>query len=204
MTQYSPDAAAIWKLYAEEFEQRWGMDCEVSAVVGARSKQIFAAEYHEHGDNSYRDSVILPIRNAFYAASAMDARWSQLKSMGIKEPILDYGCGVGFQLLWLKRHGFSDLYGFEIPGIQHEVMARMFRKHGIKEWDGEQVETVFCINVLEHIHQPVKFLEGLMRVGRRVIANICTAHDSPHIAPHDELEKCRVILEGRESLYRAA
>lgn len=201
---YSQEAADLWNLYVEEFRLRWGMDREVAAIIGARSKTLFSAEYQEHGDDAYRSSVALPIRNAFYAAAMMHARWGVLKEMSLEEPILDYGCGVGMQLLWLKKQGFDQLYGYEIPGIQREVMASVFQKNGIREWNGERVKTVLCTNVLEHVANPVALLESLFRVGGRVIANICTDHDSPHIAPHDQLEICRQMLTEQGTLYHAA
>jgi len=70
---YSPLAAELWDVYADEFKARWGMDREVAAIIGARSKSLFSAEFKENGVDSYRTSVVLPIRNAFYAASQMDA-----------------------------------------------------------------------------------------------------------------------------------
>lgn len=178
------------------------MDREVAAIVGARSKSLFRAEFIENGPAIYGTSVILAIRNAFYAASVMDKRWPILSRMGLAEPILDYGCGVGFQLLWLKRMGFGDLYGYEIPGVQHRIMSAMLSKHGIGEWrEGRHVKTVVCMNVLEHVEEPVGMLERLLSIGDRVIANICTDHDSPHIASHEDLEKCRAILSERGTLY---
>jgi hypothetical protein len=194
----------LWDIYAQEFQDRWGIDRKVSLLVGAVGKSVFAAEYKDHGEQTYRDSVILPIRNAFYAASVMEHRWSQFKTMQIVGPILDYGCGVGLQLLYMKRKGFKQLYGFELPGIQHSVMESVFKKEGIGVWNGEPVKTVICMNVLEHVGDPVALLNKLVQTGR-VIANICTdRHDSPHVAPEDQLEKCRRILEDQGTLYEAA
>lgn len=201
MNRYSREAVALWNEYSDYFMERWGIDREVSALIGARSKQIFAAEFKERGGATYCDSVILPIRNAFYMASQIGERWAAMKKMEIVEPVLDYGCGVGFQLLWLKRHGFSELYGYEIPGIQETVMTDMLAKHKIPKWDGSHVETVLCTNVLEHVLDPVDMLNRLLTIGKRVIANICTDHESPHIAPHDQLEICRDMLKERGTLY---
>lgn len=197
----SREAVDVWGVYADEFRRRWGIDRDVAAVIGARAKSVFSAEFKEHGAESYRTSVLLPIRNAFYGASVIDGRWERLAPMGLVEPVLDYGCGVGLMLVWMKKHGFTDLFGYEVPGIQREIMASVFGKHGIKPWSGEPVNTVTCINVLEHVADPVAMLTGLMKEGRRVIANICTDHDSPHIAPHDKLEECRKMLEAHGGLY---
>lgn len=194
----------LWNVYADEFMRRWGIDRQVAALVGARGKQVFAAEFYEHGGNAYRDSVLLPIRNAWYAAAAVMDRWEILKMLDPSKSLLDYGCGVGMQLLFLRQHGFTDLYAHDIPGIQHDVMQSVTERYGIAQWDGRKVETVICINVLEHVENPVELLTTLMQIGTRVIANICLDHDTPHIAPEAELEKCRTMLTEHGGLYLAA
>jgi len=200
---YSPLAAELWDLYAGEFKARWGMDREVAAIIGARSKSLFSAEFMESGVDSYRTSVVLPIRNAFYAASQMGERWKTLWKMSLREPLLDYGCGVGVQLLWLKRHGFNQLYGYEVPGVQRNILVKIADDHGIGMWKkGEQMETVLCTNVLEHVSDPVGLLDMLLTVGKRVIANVCMDdHEESHVAPHDELDKCREMLEMNNGLF---
>lgn len=200
---WNAGSSEIWTIYANEFKRRWGIDREVAAIIGARSKTVFAAEFQEHGDLAYKNSVILPIRNALYGAATINLRWEGIARLAPKEPVLDYGCGVGVMLLWMKRNGFNELFGYEVDGIQKSVMLSVFKKCGIKKWDGEAVETVTCMNVLEHVPDPVALLTRLMKIGNRVIANICTDHDSPHIAPHDKLEECRNMLEKSGGLYVA-
>lgn len=200
---YSEIAGEIWREYADLFQRRWGIDHEVSAVIGARSKSVCHAEFAERGKACYGTSVLLPIRNAFYAASVMDARWPALKAIGLEEPILDYGCGVGFQLLWLKRHGLDRLFAYELPGVQREIMLEITGTHGIGIWDRSAVSTVICTNVLEHVARPLALLKRLLAIGKRVIANVCVSHDAAHIAPHDQLEQCRAMLEERGTLYAA-
>lgn len=199
--RYSSLAAEIWNEYAAEFQRRWGIDNEVSAIIGARSKTVWAAEYAENGDLAYRTSVILPIRNAFYAASAIDKRWDVLRGMQLEEPILDYGCGVGYQLLWLRRQGFRQLFGYEVQGVQRKVLVAMTEKRNIHMWKNEKVATVLCTNMLEHVSDPVGMLNKLLDTGKRVIANVCMSRDASHIAPYEELDKCRAILESRGTFY---
>ncbi len=194
----------LWHVYADEFQRRWGIDKEVSAVIAARAKKLYSAEYQEHGDDSYRTSVVLPMRNAWYSAAAISCRWPFLQAAGLQEPILDYGCGVGMMLLFLKERGFKNLYAYDIPGIQYDVMQYVMEQHGIQMWDGGKVGTVLCFNVLEHVKDPVGLLETLFAIGDKVIANIDLSDDGPHIASHKELEHCRRMLEEKESLYRAA
>jgi hypothetical protein len=194
---------SIWAEYCAIFKRRWDMDREHVIDIGCAGKTLFAAEFKEHGARAYSDSITLPIRNACYMASKMEGRWESIRNFDIKPPILDYGCGVGFQLLWLDRIGFSGLYGHELPGIQREIMLEAFKPHGIKPWgEGEPVETVLCMNVLEHLPEPVKALQYLKTIGNRVVANVCLdTDDEPHIAPMAERMKCAELLRSWGTLY---
>ena len=165
-------------------------------------------EFTARGLASYSDSVIIPFRNALYQMFMLEKRWEHLREMGIMEPVLEYGCGVGLLLLHLKRVGKNDLYGYELPGIQQEIMAEAFRRHGIKVWDDSmdiRFNTVICINVLEHVADPVRLLRKLYKLSNRVIANICIDPDDhkqiPHIANPDALRECEKVLRSRNSLY---
>lgn len=199
----SPRSESIWKEYAAIFSRRWGMTQEDVTDIGCAGKTLFAAEFKEHGALAYSDSVVLPIRNACYMAAKMEGRWETLRKLDIKSPVLDYGCGVGFQLLWLDRIGFDRLCGHELPGIQRDIALEAFKPHGIKPWgEGEPVETVLCTNVLEHLPDPVATLTYLKTIGRRVVANVCLdTDDEPHIAPMAERMKCAELLRSWGTLY---
>ena len=72
----------------------------------------------------------------------------------------------------------------------------------IKQWNLEHVETALCINVLEHVTDPVTLLERLYTFSKRVIANVCMDEkEKSHIASRSDLERCRIILEKRGGLY---
>src|SRR3990170_4751688 len=97
----------IWREYAELFRRRWGMAEVESEYIGAYSKKLFAAEFRERGPKVYRDSVLLPIRNTWYSAQTTEMRWKNFtEQFRVTEPILDYGCGVGFFLMFLREIGF--------------------------------------------------------------------------------------------------
>ena len=196
------EASETWVEYCDIFNSMWGLTKAESNHAGLLGKKIFAAEFKERGPAAYRNSVILPIRNARYSCEVLDNRWGFLKTKSLRGSILDYGCGVGAQLIYLARLGYDNLYGYELPGIQHDVMVKAFVKHNIKVWKDEQVDIILCTNVLEHVTRPVELLSYLHTVGSTVYANICMdTHDSPHIAPHDQLEECRNILKSRGGLY---
>lgn len=191
----------VWQEYADVFNALWGIAEKDAVTVGANCKTLCQAEYTERGDASYADSVLVPLRNAVYSASVLDGRWTVLSKMKLVEPILDYGCGVGALLVYLRRMGFNDVMGHELDGIQKKVMREAFKANQIREWDGQQVETILCMNVLEHVVDPVTMLKYLMTVGKRVIANVCTAEGPSHIASHESLEECRKMLQEAGTLF---
>lgn len=198
----SQRSAAILREYHDIFERRFNIGHKASYDIGAHGKALFAAEYTANGGDAYTRSVVLPIRNAFYNAGQIDARWAFLSKMRIEEPVLDYGCGVGFMLLWMERIGYRRLYGYELPGVQHDVMAEAFKAHGVAQWaPDEPVETILCINVLEHVPDPVGKLHYLKSLAKRVIANVCMDDDSPHVAKPESLERCAKLLKGWGTLY---
>lgn len=194
----------LWRDYADIFRRRWGIEMKSAAYLGAESKSVFAAEFRERGARAYRDSIILPIRNAAYACTVVRHRWRILQGLDLKPPILDYGCGVGVTAIWLKMKGL-DSCGYELPGVQRKVMKDAFKMHGVGEWHGGPVETVLCLNVLEHVRNPLALLRRLQKIGKRVVANPGKEDDDhldePHIAPRGQLEKCRAIMEAEGGLF---
>ena len=203
----SSAALSAWHVYMDIFERRWGLTRKISEHISITAGDLLEAEFVERGKEAYSTSVALPIRNAMYQAMMVEWRWSFLREMGIMSPVLDYGCGVGLFLLWLHRKGYTDLYGYELPGVQRSVMKEVFDKYGIGVWDhdGGGFNTVICLNVLEHVEHPLELLNKLYGLGKRVLADICIDEDDknqiPHIAPKDELAECREILIERKGLY---
>ncbi len=206
----NPEQLQHWHDYCDIFKSLWGFDRSICEYIALCGGLLFEAEYHEHGEAAYSRSVCLPIRNAFYQMFMMNTRWPKLREMGLATPLLDYGCGSGFLVRWLSVRGYTNLYGFEPPGIQREVMKRAFRD--IPEqalvWykdNPSSFKTIVCLNVLEHVESPMILLEYFYTMTNRVIADICIDEDdheqTPHIAPKDELRECRKILVKKGSLY---
>ncbi len=200
----------IFHEYVSIFFDRWGMKNPAifAEQVGNRGGDLFEMEFETRGPAAYSDSVVLPFRNAFYQTAMLNQRWYHLREMGLMEPILDYGCGVGLLLVHLKHMGKENLWGYELPGIQQEIMAEAFRRNGIGVWDDSmdmRFNTIICINVLEHVADPVALLHKLYSMSNRVIADICIDTDdhqqSPHIAPVEALRECKKVLNARRSLY---
>ena len=195
----------IWKVYADIFKRRWGIDEQTSEFIGMASKNLFAAEFKEHGHDAYRTSLVLPIRNSYYASQVTEKRWGYLKCMKLESPIFDYGCGVGFLLLWLKDVGFTDLHGYEVPGVQRDVLSDVSPEHGIvinAPLPLNYVHTSICLNVLEHLEKPLLTLDFLKSHSKQVIANVCLdREEASHVAPLDELKECELLLRQWGTLY---
>jgi SAM-dependent methyltransferase len=194
----SDDATDVYAVFQGEFERRWDIKPVWSEIIGAAGKQLFAAEFSELGPASYKQSVVLAIRNAYYQAYNIDKRWNQLKEFELREPILDYGCGVGYLCAWLKSKGFKTVYGYDLPGIQFDIAKRA----GVVPWDKQPVNTILCLNVLEHIEEPKKLLRELIETGARVIANVDDdTSEVSHIASAEDVKECKRIIQCAGQLF---
>jgi len=205
ITQHQYD---IWKIYVDVFRKRWDFDQQLCEFAGIAGGDLFAAEFTERGDKTYFDSIVLPVRNAFYQMFMANIRWANLREMGLAGPILDYGCGVGYLLHWLRSVGYENLYGYEPPGIQREIMHSAFKDSGITVWDEhapDRFGTIVCLNVLEHVSDPVGLLNKFYKMTNRVIADVVIdpedGEQSSHIAPKDALRECAYMLGNRRGLY---
>jgi hypothetical protein len=123
--------------------------------------------------------------------------------MELNQPLLDYGCGVGFLLVYLKKMGFKNLYGYELHGPQHRVMSEVFRYNGIKVWKNEKMETVLCSHVLEHVDDPEALLEKLRGIGNQLYAGCDESIDPAHIAPGEVRKRVNASLKENGELIEA-
>ena len=196
---------ALWTDYAHEFEELWGIEPGDAWHFGNLGGFLFDAECQELGSAAYRTSVILPIRNAFYNAFITPKRWNVLSKCELKEPILDYGCGVGFLLRWLKREGYDELYGYEVEGVQKRVLRNVTARDGIKIWDNNTPShfgTILCLNVLEHLTDPLPTLTRLRSMCNNLIANCADDPDRlQHTLNSKEIEDIKASLREHGELY---
>lgn len=93
------------------------------------------------------------------------------------ESILDVGCGEGFTLNRLKKHGI----GKRLEGIEHSIGAielgkKVYPDIKIKQGDiyklpyqDNSFDLVLCTEVLEHLDNPSKALKELIRVSNKYL-----------------------------------
>ena len=91
------------------------------------------------------------------------------------------GDGLGFDSVYLSQIGHAVTY-FEMAGFSESFARRVFAKHGRaiavlsepSQMPQNEYDVVICLDVLEHIHQPGRFVEtiaGLIRPGGRLIVH---------------------------------
>lgn len=174
-------------------------------ILGGLGEQAVSAEFKVQGKSHYTSSVMLPLRNAFYGASVISDRMSTIAPLQIQEPILDYGCGIGFMLWGLKKAGYSNLHGYEVPGAQHQVLVEASNQAKFNVDIPQQPKTIFCIHVLEHLEDPkselVK-LRSMLAPGGKLYANCITANKNEHIADLADRIEINEDLKSRGELFQ--
>lgn len=94
----------------------------------------------------------------FHARLGYRNRLKILKRRGLKphHRILDYGCGAGLFVQFLKEQGYAEVYGFDayMPGFADACVLE------------QQYDAVVSYDVIEHLEDPRQFLAemvGLLR-----------------------------------------
>jgi len=181
-----PEHWAIWLEYCEEFKSHLGLDSDTCDYLGCIGAELGVADFKLYGMEYYSTSFIPAVRNAWYMAATMPARWAKLECHDLVEPILDYGCGVGYTLRWLKEMGYDDLWGWDVPGVQSNIAMTVLSKYDIKWWDSRldpaRFGTILCINTLEHVPEPMETLKWLRSISDNVIANCDVGESGDHVA----------------------
>ncbi len=196
-------AREIWEDYASFVQERWGMDWSTQDAIGYFGCYLFGAEFREHYTRAYATSVVQPIRNIFFSACVAAKHWRTLEDYDIEEPVLDYGCGVGFLLTWLKRMGYEDLTGLDTPGVTGSFAHDWLTSQGMKFTHElrDHYKTIVCLNVLEHFKDPMAELQKLQMHCDRLIANCDKSEDEAHIAPQEARDEVIAELRRTGSLY---
>jgi len=209
MTEFRPTpfSAKLWgEVYAPAIEKRWGIREPDAINFGSIGNEVFEAEFREHGPEVYACSVTLPIRNAVYNCfGPLIDRYKKFFQHTLMEgPLLDFGCGVGAQLLMLQACGVADLWGWDVPGVQAEFTKPILAEHGIQWGQPQGCRTILCIHVLEHVPRPaevVAHLRSLLAPGGRLYASCDFGEGHGHIAPPAELRAVYDDLHASGQLF---
>lgn len=104
-----------------------------------------------------------------YEWSGIVAAVSSLTPVNGTTKWLDYGCGLGGLVDYLRRQGFSDATGFEQGWTVSHLAARAvpFITVAQEEQHAGAFDVVTAIEVIEHIADPVSELRRMRRLLRR-------------------------------------
>jgi len=194
-----PAAGPIYEEYLREFKKRWGLDTQEALSLGAYSKPVLSAEFEIRGKSMYQDSVLMALRNARYQAYTAKLRYYSLTKLRLANRVFDYGCGVGFLTKYMTAAG-HDAVGYDLPGIQTDVARSVGCRIQDPTPKNLKGRTIICLNVIEHLEEPLAFTRWLVDTGCQVIANVCMDRcDKQHIAPYGELVQCKDLLQESDS-----
>jgi SAM-dependent methyltransferase len=181
-----PIALELWEEYLSIFIREFRLNPQLREFIqllGGVGAELFSAEFLFGGPEVYKYSIIQAIRNAWHNTTVIHRRWQVCKELEIKEPVLDWGCGVGYMMRYFQEQGIEDVYGWDISPVQCHIMNKV----GVATMEKDRkFNTIFCVNMLEHLENPMETLEMLRNMGAKVYANCDITEDIPHITPMKE------------------
>lgn len=94
----------------------------------------------------------------FHTRTAYGIRLKLLEKLGVTKDmsILDYGCGAGLYVDFLKSKGFNKVYGFD-PFIKSYADQEILKSN---------FDVVVSHDVIEHVDQPQGFLEAMVKLSK--------------------------------------
>jgi 2-polyprenyl-3-methyl-5-hydroxy-6-metoxy-1,4-benzoquinol methylase len=106
-----------------------------------------------------------------------------LKKIDKEDKILDVGCSEGLFLAGLKENDYNNLVGIDVSDKAIEVAKAnnkevdfyCLKGEEMDQIDDDVFDTVFCLQVLEHVPKPLELLKGLFKVckpGGQVIVGV--------------------------------
>lgn len=123
-------------------------------------------------------------------SNARRHHWTEIDCLGVQDqPILDYGAGIGQNVLEFHERGLKDSWYFELGSLQAEFFKFRMRRHGhepkvIEPYFGGRFDTTGCLqsapsfrtiiaqDVFEHVvdYLPIlKALVGKLETGGKLI-----------------------------------
>jgi 2-polyprenyl-3-methyl-5-hydroxy-6-metoxy-1,4-benzoquinol methylase len=103
-----------------------------------------------------------------------DERYDWVESLALAQPILDVGCGQGYQTVLLARQ-YGRVSGLDICPSLCQATADMARINGVEvlvyegdahaiPFDDGSYRTVTCFQMLEHLEDPQAVVDECARV----------------------------------------
>jgi SAM-dependent methyltransferase len=151
------------------------------------------------------------IENHYWTAARNQIVEHQLKAAGLEQPrILEIGCGKGVVIAFFRKKGYP-CWGVELAKVAPIESVKDFVFAGISATDlpsaqRESFNTLFLLDVIEHLPDPVGFLSGLKaafpNVSRMIVtvparAELWSNYDTfyGHFRRYD-LDSLRAVVEG--------
>lgn len=151
--------------------------------LGADLWRILNPKTEEEIKNFYKTTPFYIFELAFWHMTKFQREFRSEIIKSAKGDVLDFGAGIGDLCLELAKMGFNIDYA-DLPGSTFDFARWLFLKNGYKinmidlskEKFFKKYDTIYCIDVIEHILNPEKILEDfashLKKDGRLIITNL--------------------------------
>lgn len=122
------------------------------------------------------------------------------------DTILDIGSGLGVWPYELLKNGFCNVICTEINEDSKQFINHRIGLNCVEEYTGPEVDILSLVHVLEHMEDPVKFLEAQrnnVKLGGKLFVEVPDAMEFGYLSPsHDEFNSCHLHFYSVDSLYK--
>lgn len=182
-----------WQTMAEAFLDSWDATLDLVELREYLGEEFDESRLWNHGDEVEREESVAPDERTFYRTST--AYLYDLTAFGTwptKVPyrslvrrlcppggtLLDYGCGIGSDGLRLAADGFRVAFAdFDNPSTRYLEWRLGRRGLDLPVYDVEAdvpggFDLAYAFDVIEHVEEPMAFLEELERRAAVVVVNL--------------------------------
>ena len=165
--------STTYELHRERFERNPACpSCGPLASVPKIREPSLAEVYAEQRERASQNAIVL------------DELVERLVPGGAGRRVLDFGCGTGEQTLRLAAVGCHVVSTDVMEDMLSKASARAERR-GLSEWvtfehgslprSGGPFDDILCLNVLDHVEEPLPLLQGMTRLladGGQIIVSL--------------------------------